>query len=327
MNFSVKQAILILAGVAVATGCHLIDEDMSDCGASVELNYTLHQSGDVHTQLQTELEKQVPAAAIAALQEYMDAVFAPVAQEADLGFYKGDAPDHRVHKDNINATTFSYTTEFEDGAYLNLALANIAGNGIAQLSTGEQPQASILTLPEGETVDVQKTGLFSARKQFTIENSEAQTIPVDLYMVNCAVLLVADTTGSGVTDLKMFTRDMASSFNICDSTYHFGSEAKVRAESIPLTTGWMALATVNFPSRDEAAISGNAVWEVSCYAKCADGTLTETVLGFKDPLKAGTLKIILAKVLPDGTVVPDDSAVGVSVTLDWYTGYSGEIDL
>ena len=322
-----KQIIAGLAALAVATGCCLIDEDTSDCGATVEINYILRQSSDVHTQLQTELGKQISAAAIVALQDYLDPVFAPVAQEANLGFYKHDALDHRAHKDKIGATAFSYSTEFEEGEYLNLAVANIAGNGVSTLVTGERPQACILALPAAETVESQKTGLFSARKTFEVENSVNRTLDVTLDMVNSAVLLVADTTGSSATDLKLFTRDMASSFNVCDSTFHFDSDVKVRAENITLTPGWVALSTVNFPSRDALTKADNALWEVNAYAKCADGTVTETVLGFVVPLKAGTLKIIKAKLLPDGTVVPDDSSVGVSVTLDWNTGYSGEIEL
>lgn len=330
MHFSVKQAILILAGVAVATGCCLIDEDTSDCGATVEFNYTLHQSSDVHSQLQKELERMLSAADIAVLQGYMDNIFAPVAQEAELGFYKGDALDHRAHKDKINAASFAYSTEFEEGAYLNLAVANIAGNGAATLLTGDQPQAGILTLGSAEMVETQKTGLFSARKRFDVENSVDKQLQVDLYMANCAVLLVADTTGSGAVDFKMHTRDMADSFNVFDSTYHFDTNAKVRAQSITLSPGWAALATVNFPSRDALATKAtddSALWEVYTYVTESDGTITETRLGFNQPLQAGMLKIIKAKVTREGPVVPEDSSVGVSVTLDWNTGYSGEIEL
>ena len=325
-----KQIIVILAVVAVATGCRLIDEDTSDCGATIELNYTLHQSSDVHTQLQKELEKMLSAADISVLQGYMDNVFAPVAQEAALGFYKGDDLDHRASKDKINAASFAYSTEFEEGAYLNLAVANIAGNGVATLLTGDQPQASIITNGSAATVEPHKTGIFSARKRFEVENSVNKQHSVDLFMANSAVLLVVDTIGSGATDVKLITRDMADSFNVCDSTYHFDVDAKVRAESITLSPGGMALATVNFPSRDKVgtkAAGNTAIWEVCTYVYCADGTITETVLGFIDPLPAGTLKIIKAKVLPEGPVVPEDSSVGVSVTLDWNTGYSGEIEL
>lgn len=51
-----------------------------------------------------------------------------------------------------------------------------------------------------------------------------------------------------------------------------------------------------------------------------DGTVTETVLGIRDPLKAGELKIVKAYLDADGSVCPTDATVGVNITLDWNSG-------
>ena len=52
-----------------------------------------------------------------------------------------------------------------------------------------------------------------------------------------------------------------------------------------------------------------------------NGSVTESILGIKKPLRAGQLKIIKGRVRPDGGIdVTSDADVGVSVSLDWKPG-------
>jgi hypothetical protein len=102
----------------------------------------------------------------------------------------------------------------------------------------------------------------------------------------------------------------------------------------------MCFASVNFPSRgvndtkviidtDEPFITEDAkeqLWQIVVYIKLADGSITENVLGLKQPLQAGQFKIISGSVLNNGTVVPKESSVAVAVTLDWHSGIHGHVD-
>jgi hypothetical protein len=51
-----------------------------------------------------------------------------------------------------------------------------------------------------------------------------------------------------------------------------------------------------------------------------DNTTTETVLHIKEPLRAGQLKIIKARVGENGQIESETPNVGISVTLDWKKG-------
>ena len=58
-----------------------------------------------------------------------------------------------------------------------------------------------------------------------------------------------------------------------------------------------------------------------------DGTVTETVLSIRQPLRAGQLKILKGWIGDDGDVRTHDHTVGVSVTLNWNDGGHHDIDL
>lgn len=153
--------------------------------------------------------------------------------------------------------------------------------------------------------------------------------PVLDEIMDLTAQILADTTGSRITGLRSCAKGFADAFAVSDSTFRFDAPPVVRAGKVPDTPGRWCLATVNFPSRDSATRSegGDALWEVDVFARCASGSVTKTVLGFNQPLPAGHLKIIKLKVNPDGSVIPSDSAVGLNVTLNWNTGYTGDVDL
>ncbi len=324
---SVKRAFWFLIGVAAATGCSLVDENTADCGVTVDINYRLRLVTDVPAQLHAELDKDTPAETISALQDYLAPVFSLVIQDADLAFFRESSLDHRAHK-TIGETAFSYNYMFPEGDCLHTAVANTDGNGVSVFVTGSRPEEEAMTLPAADTVDTQKTGLFSARRTFEFPSMGKASYDVTLDMVNCAVVMVADTSASRISGLKAYAREFSDGFSVSDSTFRFASCPVVRAEKVPETPGRLCLAAVLFPTRDVTrADTGAALWEVDVYARCASGSVTKSTLGFKDPVQAGGLKIIKFKVNPDGSIIPSDSAVGVNVVLNWNEGYSGDVNL
>ena len=65
-----------------------------------------------------------------------------------------------------------------------------------------------------------------------------------------------------------------------------------------------------------------ALWEVRIYVPQPDGTITETILGIKEPLRAGQLKIIRCWLGENGEVIVPEGfpEVSTSITLDWKPG-------
>ena len=332
MHSSFKYFIMCLAALTTMAGCCLIDEDISDCKGVYRIDYQIEEG--LYARMDAEIAKELGGSEYTGLAEslrgYMGGIFSDMIHGMDLSFYEAQADSISSLQDvlKVEALKASYTFSLPAGSYMHLAYANVGSSAVAVINDGEYCHKARLEQPRRDTVPSHKSGLFTCRLPLELLERETQEFSATLYMANCAVALVADTLGSHIKDLKMFGDDFADGFQVCDSTYTF-SPVVVRSDVIPSGPGLMCLATVNFPSRDNVPTRdvSNAIWEVKVYAKCADGSITETVLGFIDPLPAGTLKIIKAKVMPDGSVVPEDSTVGVSVTLDWHTGYSGEIDL
>jgi hypothetical protein len=69
------------------------------------------------------------------------------------------------------------------------------------------------------------------------------------------------------------------------------------------------------------------LWEWVVYVTLEDDTVTENRLAFSQPLRAGELRVVRVRILPDGTLSTDDTSVGVSVTLDWKQGGSHDVPL
>jgi hypothetical protein len=54
---------------------------------------------------------------------------------------------------------------------------------------------------------------------------------------------------------------------------------------------------------------------------------TETIFTMNEPLKAGKLKIIKTRLKEDGSLSTSNTAVGVSVKLDWKPGGSHDVEI
>jgi hypothetical protein len=163
-----------------------------------------------------------------------------------------------------------------------------------------------------------------------------QTFNVRLYMVNSAAALVLDPKGQTFKDLKVYATGFANDFLIKDSTYVYESTSTmIIAQPVETGNNLLCFCSVNFPSRDAApassawkrAGSATPLWRFKVYFTKMDGTVTETVLDILEPLNAGDLRIIKGSLDDEGAVIPYDSTVGVSVTLDWNEGGSYNPDL
>jgi len=64
----------------------------------------------------------------------------------------------------------------------------------------------------------------------------------------------------------------------------------------------------------------NGLWEFRVYVPQPDGTVTETILRVKEPLRAGQFRIIKGWLGDHGEVKTLNPEVGTSVTLNWKDG-------
>ena len=337
-----------MAAALAIKGCGLVDENLQDCEQDHLLNYELrlvtNMSTEINTQLETSISTEVELSAAAALRNYLKNIFTDFAHDVDLSFYDVVEDSVRLHHEShvMDANQSSYTLYIPVHRYMHTAVANVVDNNLITLEDDDLCHTGRLHQAVADTVASHNTGLFTARLPMDVLDNIDQTFNVHLYMANCATALVVDTLASSVKDLKVNLTGFATDFNICDSTYRFQYTPVVKTDRLDLPVpGGMCFASVNYPSRDtrttksifettdpfisEGAV--NSLWQIRAYATLADGTVTETKLGVTKPLRAGQLKIIKVKALPNGAVQPDDPEVAVSIALDWQAGQEHEIEL
>ena len=340
--------IALLPGVAAFTGCGLVDEDMGDCETDYTLDYELSLVTNMTTELQTELSLAADIGISNALRKHLSGIFTDHAHDVDLSFYDteideaaGDAI--RLHHEShiMDGNQSSYTLYIPVRRYMHLAVANIAGNGDLVLEGDGLCHGARLTMPVRDTLDSQRTGLFTARLAMDVKEGEDQTFDVSLYMANCASSVVVDTLGTGIRGIRAYATGFATGFNVCDSTYNFAYTPVVRTEQVEMNEpGRICFTAVTFPSRetptksvldiDDPFVSEaaeNALWRYYLYVDMPDGTVTQSILGVTHPLRPGQLKIIKVKVTSNGSVQPDDPSIAVSVALDWTPGIDLDVDL
>ncbi len=346
-----RHTMLILAAMAAALfsqGCSLVDEDISDCETDYTINYELRLVTNMTTELETELETTVSTdvdrAASDALRTYLEDIFTDFAHDVDLSFYDVSADSVRLHHEAhiMDANQSSYTLYIPVHRYMHTAVANVKENNQITLQDDDRCHYGRLFQAVADTIKPHNTGLFTARLPMDVLEGEDQSFNVHLYMANCATSLVVDTLGSNIRDLKIFATGFATDYTICDSLYHFSYTPVVRTDRLDLPVpGAMCFVSVNYPSRDTRPTKSiiettdpfisddadNSLWQLRAYSTLPDGTVTETKLGVKKPLRAGQLKIFKAKALSNGSVQPDDPEVAVSVALDWQAGMESEIEL
>ncbi len=341
-----------ILAVILATGCGLVDEDLSGCPDELVIDYEMHLVTNVQMEIGTALTLAADIPVATALRNNLKGIFSDHAHDVDLSFYDVSTPMAALghFTDIIDANQATYTLNIPAREYMHLAVANIMDNDQVSLQDEEYCHSSRLVQKKGsgspEVIESQTTGLFTARLPMDVLDNKDESFNVNLYMANCATALVLDNTAVGtpkINDFKAFTTGFASSFNIADSSYVFDSSPLIKADSIHVDGDAESLyVTVQFPSKDPNPKSKlvidttdpfvsengeNVLWEWVVYVTLEDGTITESRIGFIQPLRAGQLRIIRARIGHDGIVVTDDTSVGVSVTLDWNQGGSHEIPL
>ena len=334
---------LFLWVAALSAGCSLVDEDMRDCETDYTLDYELQLVTNMTTELQTELSMAADVTVAQALRSHFAGVFTDRANDVDLSFYDVAGDSTRLHHEAhvMNASETSYTLYIPVRKYMHLALANLADNGQVTLRDDGTCHGAQLR-QEGDTLDSQKTGLFTARLPMEIQEGINQSFDVHLYMANSALALVLDTLGSKVRNVQMYAKGFATDFNLCDSTYRFRYTPVIRSEKVDLAEpGSVCLATVTFPSRnpDDTKVvidtddpfttttAGASLYQVMVYVSLPDGTVTESIVGVTRPLCAGQLKVIKARARDDGRLECEDPTVGISCTLEWTPGNTDTITL
>lgn len=330
--------ILLISGVAAFTGCGLVDEDLSDCETDFDLDYQMNLVVRMDAQLSAELNLDSDAPVRSALEGYFGNIFREYASDVDLNFYdteKDPAWDDalRLHHEahTMDAKQTRYTLFIAKRHYMHLAIANVAQSGSVRLENSTLCHAARLSLPVKDTLESQRTGLFTARFPMHVKEGESQHFEVKLYMSNCASSVVLDTLGSHIRALRVLASGFATGFNICDSTYLFPYSPLVRPDKIEIPGSTdLCYAAVTFPSREtpdtKTAGEEPSPWRYYVYATLPDGSVTETRLVLHKPLKAGQIKIIRGKVLENGATQPGDPTVGVSITTDWKPGSEYEVE-
>ena len=337
MSAGVRNILYVLLAAAF-TGCSLVDEDLRDCGKEYSIEYSLtlvtNVSDEIASELETPMSTGLENSAANALREYLKNIFTDYAHDVHLSFYDVAEDSLLLHREEhiMDASHSSYTLYMPERRYMHTALANVNDNPLANITGDDRCHREKLHQPVQDTLSSHTTGLFTARLPMDIQEGEDRNFYVRLYMANSAAAIVIDTTGRNIRDLKLFATGFATDFSVCDSLYHFKSAPVFQMDSLPLEEEGCCFASVHFPSRDteddtKDVVTESALWCLKAYVTTQDGSVTESVLGVTEPLKAGELKILKAKVLDNGAVQPDDPTVAVSITLEWSGGMDIPIDL
>jgi hypothetical protein len=347
MKRSARIAVLaFLSGAAILSGCsYLVDEDQSDCGGSLRIDYRLRLVTNARTELETVLSEEADVPVKNALQDYLKGVFSDVAHDVDLSFYEGTGARLEHLNEIMDREAFDCSLYLPAQTIRHACVANVADNGPVTLeedATG--PSGQLVQHASDGMAEPHRTGLFAGRKTLEVRPDADQHDDVDLFIVNAATALVLETEeADGIEGIKAYVKGFADGFDVADSTWLFTVDPLVKTDDLPVESGSRrCFASVHFPSRDyrpgtrtvtetvepfRSEIAPEPLWRWLVYVRITDGTVTETVLDIPSPLRAGQLKILKAKVHDTGIVTVNDPTVGVSVTLDWREGGSHIIDL
>lgn len=326
------------------SSCCMIDEDRDNCPKRVRIDYELHLQTNWLIELRTQLDSADYKDIAGALREHLKDIFSDFAHDLDLSFYdtQGDSARLFHDKDIMDATQCFYSIEIPVRQYMHLALANIVDNQQVSFANDEHCHPSMLRQAERDTVGSHTTGVFTARQPMAVKEDD-QTFKVWLYMANCATALVIDPRGHSTEGMRVYTTGFATGISLCDSAYHFAPKAPIMRTTRLDGGGRIGFCSVNFPSREleqtrtviqteEPFLSQEGdeeLWEYRAYVPKPQGggSITETILRFKKPLRAGQLKIVKGWIDDDGVVRTGDTTVGVSVTLDWSDAGHHEVPL
>ena len=318
--------IFLIALMTLSTAFGLsscIDEDMSKCGKDYKIKYNLRLNTQIHTLIDIDLNTTEERHIANRLKQELGTVFTDHALDNDLSFFIGKVL-YRHEANIMNANSVSYTIYLPRNDYQNLSLANTGSARNVKITGANDCKALALEQEQKDTINSHNIGLFTSRLSID-ENDFEHDLQTTLYMANSSAVVVIDQSRVQPTELWGFVEGMATQFQVNDSTYSSSLNTMVRAKrinqdfitnSIPTHD---ALYTVCFPSIKQE-------WRYHVIAKVND-KYTETIFTMNEPLKAGKLKIIKTRQKEDGSLSTSNTAVGVSVKLDWKPGGSHDIDI
>ena len=341
----VSNILFLILGMGLV-GCSMIDEDQSDCGDQAKMDYELQLVTNVSTEVQTKLSAETDVALAATVKDYLGNIFTDFAHDVNLSFYAINGDSILLHHDEhiMNDSEHSYTLYIPRQKYMHLAVANVEGDPVVRLEGMEYCHTACLRQIDGDTIDSHNTGIFTARQLMEMFEGIDQTFNVKLYMANCSAMLVVDPNGHDTSGMRVFTTGFATAFFIADSVYEFKTPAPlIRTSRMdPDESGHVGFVSVNFPSREPSesqategrptrsiiettepfiALPGDEVlWEFRILMPQEDGSIKETILGIKEPLRAGQLKIVRCRINDEGEIYTDDPTVAVSVKIVWNEG-------
>ena len=338
--------IILMIGALALSSCSTIDDDLSDCSNGYKLDYELRLVTNMTTELQTQLTAQTDISLAASLTTYLSNIFTDNAKDVNLSFYDTQGDSTRLHHDRhvMNASEHSYTLYIPRQKYMHLAVANVEDDPVVHLENGDNCHDAMLKQIDGDTIDSHNTGIFTARLLMEMIEGVDQIFNVKLYMANCSAVLVVDPNGHDISDMRVFTTGFATAFHIADSVYEYATPSPmIRTKRLaPDENGCIGFCSVNFPSREPSATTPapaattrtviettepfiaqpgeEALWEFHVFVPQPDGTITKSVLGIKEPLRAGQLKVIKCKLNSNGGVETTGQTVAVNITLNWNDG-------
>lgn len=318
------SAILFAACCLTLASC--INEDLSDCGSNYGLEYqvtlTTNVQTEIHTELTTETEVEVGKQLLSALSDF----FAEYANDVDLNFYNLAQPQTLRHNEHhyIGGAYASYTIYLPAEDYRHLSVANLNGEPLVNIEGNDPAERFNMIQQQGDTIDSHTYGLFSARRDMQVVEGIDQVFDVSLYMQNCAAALVVEPTDVVFRHMEVYLTDLATSFEVNDSIYHYDASPMVRTHKLDTGNRLLCHYGMGFPSaevrttRNEGALE--SLWRIKAYVTLPSGSITETTLYISTPLQAGQLRIIKATLKADGSLTPVQPEVGASVELDWKQG-------
>ena len=357
-----NNKILALLALALPSLTSCINEDLSGCGTDFGLTYNVRLRTNLRSTLYGELSAPAEQAVAERLATALGGVFTDRASDLDLAFYTGEAPAHREAHE-MDGSSASYTIYLPSADYNHLAMANAAAEPLVSVE-GDAYSLLEFRQADADTLPSHTVGVFAARRQLRVADAGG-SFNVDLYMQNSAVALVIDLSGHQLTDIHGSLSGMASAFAVADSTYSFDRNTVIRASRLDDGQGRVALYAACFPSREaplqlspvgrglqaiqQGRLLGGAApspreraggeasggeasgGEASLYQfvvyTTENGSITESTLSVSEPLRAGDIKVIKARIGDGGQVVTDAPEVGVSVKLDWKPGGDHDVEI
>ncbi len=334
-------ACTLLTMALLPTACCSIDDNLDDCFIDLQAEYELNLVTNANLEMARVLSDRPGIAD--ALRQHLSGVFSDQGRDLNLSFYNNGARSHQQTEAMNNASTHRVKITLAIKDYEHLAIANVQNNDVVTLENSDNyaqtnisltSHLSPLTTSEA-TIASQKTGIFTGRRSFPNMKWGTYSYRMPLYMANCAAALVLDPRTAKFTDVKIFTKGFATSFNVADSTYRYDNSPLVRAESVamPDTTRWLAFSAVSYPSKEPTAISrqnsspsgdieggistravsqtdapfnyndsGEDLWQYECYVTMADATVTKTTLTIRHPLRGGQLKVLRGHIDDQGVI-------------------------